>query len=97
MTSVLIFIGSVTLAAAGILLSGWTLSLLWLWFLVPLDLPALNIAHAVGLACIVAICVPWPEYSYEGDPLVRFGRAVGMLIGKPLYVLAIGWLAKSFM
>ena len=32
--------------------SGFVLSCMWLWFMTPLGLPVINIAHAVGLICI---------------------------------------------
>lgn len=95
--SILMFIFAASAGATGILLSGWSMTLLWLWFVTPLGLPELSIAHAIGLASVVALCVPWPQYPEEKDPLIRIGRAFALLWGKPLYVLAIGWLAKTFM
>jgi hypothetical protein len=36
------------------ILWGWVLSLLWLWFAVPFDLPPIKIIHACGLRALIA-------------------------------------------
>jgi len=39
-------------------LHGWVISLLWLWFAVPLGVPAITIGVAIGLACLASMFQP---------------------------------------
>ncbi len=45
----------IAMLVIGIPLNGWVLSIMWAWFVVPVfDAPALSVAQAVGLSCIVS-------------------------------------------
>jgi len=74
---------------------GWVLSLLWLWFLVPLGLPTLAIAHAIGIGVLVGLLTN--QYIPNRDSEEEILNMVAHSICQPLILLTIGYIAKSFM
>lgn len=83
-----------------VLVNGWVISLLWLWFIVPLfHLPSITILQAFGLALIIGrltkfdVDVRAPERSTIDKILHVFG--VG--IASPLFTLLFGWIIFQFM
>ena len=75
-------------------LSGFTVSALWGWFLVPLGVPAIGIAHGCGISLIVGYLKGTesePESTGE-LPLV----AAKALLNPPMY-LAVGYLVHLVM
>ena len=56
MASILALIFLIIPAVIGLaILRGWTISILWEWFVVPFGLPVLGIAHAIGIAILVSL------------------------------------------
>lgn len=51
---ILIFIVALAVLPAYFILGGYAVSMLWLWFAVPLGLPAIGIAQAIGINILVA-------------------------------------------
>jgi membrane protein implicated in regulation of membrane protease activity len=43
------------LVVLNVIYSGWVLSLLWLWFIVPLGVASINVPWAIGLLLIVRL------------------------------------------
>lgn len=79
--------------------SGFTLSVLWGWFVVPMfGLPALSVAQAYGIALVVR-AAKGLDTRTEKSP-----DSFGVVLGKafvlaPLisgFSLLFGWVAKSF-
>jgi hypothetical protein len=50
---VVMFAALVAVIVSGWLLHGWVLSILWGWFLVPLEIPAISVPAAMGISLIV--------------------------------------------
>jgi len=48
----LAIVGLIALIPFSIMYNGFVLSYLWTWFLVPLGLPAIGIAHSIGIMSI---------------------------------------------
>jgi hypothetical protein len=89
----LLIIGGALLAAAlGVMWSGFVLSILWGWFMVPLGLPALGVAQAIGIALVAGMLThQMPRGEAETSALFAFAFLA------PLFSLAIGWVVKSAM
>lgn len=91
--------GALLLLPLVALLHGWVLTILWGWFVVStLHVPSLTLFPAIGISLVLGflIYVPTPE---RPDDTVRqaFTRAFGLLIGRPLTYLAVGWLVHEIM
>lgn len=89
-----------------VILSGYTLSTLWGWFVVPLfSLPALTIPYAIGLMIVVTFVFHKKQDSDsdEVSKLVSTEDYTKFLIDKIVYVLVfnamtlgIGWVVTKF-
>ncbi|MEN6546605.1 MAG: hypothetical protein ABFE07_11220 [Armatimonadia bacterium] len=62
-----------------ILLAAYTLKTLWWWFVVPLGVPPVGMAHAYGLSTIVALMryTDWKAVN-EGKALESVMRSLGV-------------------
>lgn len=86
-------------AIIGMLINGWTLTILWEWFIVPFGLPQLSLVQAVGIAMVVG----YLTYHYQeepkdkAEPMERVGRSLGFTVARPIFVLGFGWLIHLFM
>jgi len=54
MVGIMLF-GTLGLVVALGVLRGWVLSYLWLWFLVPVGVPAIGVAHAMGMSLLISL------------------------------------------
>lgn len=88
----------------GVVLAGFVGATLWGWFLVPLGLPAITIAHAIGIDALVTFWVgPNPILFMEDfvKPVKslqdRTAAAIGRVLGVPLGILLLGWIATLFL
>jgi hypothetical protein len=70
----------------------WAISVLWGWFLVPLGLPAIGIATAIGISAILSAL-----HQSRKSPGDEGWKSVGKAALKPWFLLAIGWIAKQFL
>jgi hypothetical protein len=94
------FLASVALVAGSAIWSGFALSVMWGWFIVPtFGLPALDLAPAIGLAMVVGYLTHQYDSSKEatGDHLERLLRPLGFLIARPAIALVMGWVVKQWM
>lgn len=81
------------LAIALAVLRGWVLSYLWFWFLVPLGVPSIGVAHAMGLSLLVSLFTAgasskdadkkegWDALRYVFTKLFGFGVTALMFLG----------------
>ena len=81
-------------------LRGFVLHRLWAWFVVPLGVPAIGIAHAVGLAMLVGFLkMSQHDFDQESDdePLARLiGQSIGYVVVYG-FVLLAGYLIHGLM
>lgn len=80
-------------AIGAIIFSGFTFSILWGWFVVPLfGLPALGIATALGVLLVAT-------YATKNVPTKaeREEYSLGRLWGRPAGALVVGGIIKLFM
>lgn len=89
------------LAVIGVILKGFVLSKLWLWFIVPIfNLPILSIPIAIGISIIVAMLTyqiidTKPDDNVEKD-VKEWANAVATII-VPLLFLLEGYIVTLFM
>lgn len=93
MIAVLAVLGAMAFVGAVAIYGGFVLYILWGWFVVPLGVPPIGIAWAIGISAVSALLVPTPPSPTEDQ---RTEHLAGVL-AKPLIALAIGWVAKSAM
>jgi hypothetical protein len=83
-----------------IALRGFVLSKLWFYFIVPLGMNPIGLAHAYGLSILVQLFSGHYVKSEEmkdgemGDLLTKF---VGNAIALPLFMWFMGWFFYCFM
>jgi membrane protein implicated in regulation of membrane protease activity len=88
------------LLALGAIWSGYVLTILWAWFIVPtFGLPPLALAPAIGLAVVASYLTHqyMPKVTKEGDKWDQMGHAFGHMALKPAMALLIGWITKQWM
>lgn len=74
---------------------GYVLSVLWRWFVVPLGVPTLGVAHAVGIATTVYLLRKGSKREEIDREYII--RATATSIVAPATALLIGWLAHGWM
>jgi hypothetical protein len=99
--AILVIFGVIVLTVISCLLSGWVLTILWGWFLVPFGLAQINLAHGIGI-CLAGRIISGSATRVEPhnaseDPFERMGRVMITVIVAPLTALLIGWIAQMFM
>lgn len=88
-----IVVGGFAVIVGMALWNGYLLSVLWGWFVVPLGVPSIGVAHAIGLALIAGLLKGIRETSEEKGALLRIAS---WLIGT-LLALGIGYIVKGHM
>jgi hypothetical protein len=99
--AVLALIGIPATIAITAIFDGYALSVLWRWFIVKqFSLPELSIPAAIGIGLVVSdLTHQFPPDVEEKDRdattklLITFGKS----IGRPLFLLLIGSIVKSFL
>jgi hypothetical protein len=87
MNAVVGVMGSLVLLGFTLCLHGYTAAWLWRWFVVPLHVPAISVAHGVGLVALAALLTK--QFRVDKEP---FPKYCGYSIAKALATLALGWL-----
>jgi len=87
------------LAIAG-LVAWWAyaVSILWTWFVVPLGLKSISVAHAYGLTLVVSALMSSRGLNIDGTKdKSAYKNQVGFAIIGPAVLLLFGWIAVGFM
>src|SRR3990167_10906610 len=86
-------------AAAGLFIRAWAITLLWAWFLVPIVplLPLIGYAQALGLSLVLNTLITKPSVHNDSERSMaeRIGEIAGIIIG-PVFAVGVGWLIKYF-
>lgn len=82
-----------------LVLRGYVLPQLWLWFLVPLGLVAISLPHALGISGLLWFFLLPKSPTDDDDASVgaKLGKAFMTMLGVPSLSLAFGWLWHSWM
>ena len=84
-------IAAIVSTPLAILIRGWSLKTLWLWFVVPqFDLGPLTITSAYGLALVAGLLIPTTHS--DGDVWTMIALSLFM----PLIFVAFGWMILQF-
>jgi hypothetical protein len=79
------------------LVSGWTTSIMWSWFIVPLfSLPAITIPQAIGLSIILKSLSGF-KISEESAGIDEILKATGKQVFMYIFILGIAWCVTRFM
>ncbi|MBI2054350.1 MAG: hypothetical protein HYT36_03385 [Candidatus Staskawiczbacteria bacterium] len=106
MKSLVVLVGVVFLLAiflvAGLLLNGYTLSLLWEWFVVPVftGAPKLSVIPAIGIALLMRCLtyrLPLDIEEKKRDNREQVVRIIIHFFGNPAITLFFGWILHFFM
>lgn len=83
----------------GTVLNGIVLEILWEWFVVPLDMPPISVAHAIGLSLVTrfATYVDDSKVKDERDFKEMLYESVPRHIGLMGLFMLVGVIAKGFM
>jgi hypothetical protein len=98
MKFILGIISTIALMIYSAILSGWGLSKLWLWFIVPtFNAPLLKIPEAIGVSMVVTYMISVPTKSKEESFLKAFVLAFVFCTFKPLIALLFGSIIRMWM
>lgn len=87
----------VGLMAGMCVLDGLVLQVMWGWFIVPLGLPHIGVAMAVGFGTIVSLMTSTPKAAKDGEEIEELiGQVVNWLI-KLVILMAVAWVAHKCM
>ena len=90
----------VVVAFASAIWSGYVLTVLWGWFVVPVfALPALRLPEAIGVSLIVHFLTAGRINTNKADKSLAqlFGEASVWALVRPLFGLLFGWLVHLWM
>lgn len=90
--NILILVGAILIIPLLLIEQGWAISTLWGWFIVPLGVPAIGIASAIGIAITFSVLRYSHNKTDEGDKWERMAR----LVLTPVIAVCLGWIAKQF-
>jgi len=85
-------VGWLALFIPTIIFSGFVTAELWGWFVVPLGVPAIGIAHALGLRLVVHVAT----FTYAEDKRGQ-GERLANAIVLPLFAWAFGAIYHAFL
>ncbi len=84
----------VALVVAAAVIDGLALSVLWGWFVHPLGVREIGIAHAIGISIVLRFILSDTAKTKQGKGTWEL---VGTLLLAPLFAIAMGWVIHLFM
>lgn len=91
-----IVLGAITALALFAIYNAWVLSILWAWFIVPLGVKSLSIAHAYGLTLVTGLILSNRGIKENKNQDDWISSVITWLL-IPLVALFFGWIAVGFM
>ena len=91
---VLLIVGFIVFLGAVALYHAWVLATLWAWFVVPLGIAKISLAHAYGLSSISTVLLG-TRGLYAPEDKRKEAISAALLI--PIFALFFGWIALGFM
>ncbi|RZK29216.1 MAG: hypothetical protein EOO61_20945 [Hymenobacter sp.] len=79
------------------IIRGFVFSILWGWFVVPLGVVAIGVAHAIGLAAVFGFLTTHLSHYQRKESDNPFGEALGRMLVVPFLVLFFAWIVHLFM
>jgi hypothetical protein len=91
-------VGAITISIAGLAAvlcwQAYIIAVLWGWFMLQFGLPAIGVAHAIGLRCIFLLFRGGYAMPKQKDKFWERWIAPFLI---PAVVLGIAWIAKRYM
>lgn len=92
---------TLAMAVVAAILRGWILTVLWGWFIVPLGVPSISIATALGIVIIIDMLVHRPDTSEtKKDKVTSVPELLGIVFSKaflsPLITLGLAAIVAAF-
>jgi hypothetical protein len=85
----------------GIFLRAVALSWLWLWFVVPFGIVQISLPWALGLSTLMHAFAGSPSSERDDDDSKKPGEkaalAVMLIVGNPIFALAVGYVIHAWM
>jgi hypothetical protein len=80
------------------ILRGWTISVVWGWFIVPMGAPSIGIAQAIGLSCFASIFTIGlkTDVADQGDEVERVVTAILNAVVSYALILGTAYIVKAF-
>jgi hypothetical protein len=82
--------------AAAAMLDGFVIHLMWSWYMVPLGVPAIGIAHAIGIDLLVSLTAHQTIPVKDGDKEFAQKQLIRMFT-RPVIILLVAWIARHWM
>lgn len=85
-----------------VLIAAWSFQTLWMWFIVPLGLSAISMAHACGIMLVFSILKIKPK-DFETDgkkdakPFSKYVERLCIYSWVYLVAVGMGWITMLFM
>ena len=97
MGTILVILFSVGIFVGLSVLEGVVLQAMWWWFLVPLGLPSINVAMAVGIAAIISlVCHQTPRKSEDGEEISDALYTITNSLIRIFILLGFAWLVHRW-
>ncbi len=93
-------VGMLALIPIAVYLRGFVIVKLWSMFAVPLGVPAIGIAHAIGIAILASVVVARKSKARDLKGMSRgevWGEVIGHAVLGPLLIWGMGGVAHLFM
>lgn len=94
--ALLLIVGFILILIMSVMWSGYILSILWSWFMVPIfGLPELSVPAAIGVAIVFGYFTRGIKMSAESRK--DWAETISTAFLTPLVFLFMGWIVKSFL
>jgi len=87
----------IVLFVPAIIWGAWVWTVLWKWFIVPLGVVPVGIAHMVALKMMYALLTVDTSENKNKYSNKKMKETIFMWFVKPLFMLSIGWVLHYFM
>lgn len=77
-------------------LQGWCLSLMWLWFIVPLGVKPLTVWWAVGVSLTIQLFKPTTTFTNDQNDYPLWAKEL-FIVAMCLIGLGMGWIVHYMM
>jgi hypothetical protein len=84
--TVIILLGLLAILGIALVFQGFVLSYLWVWFVVPLGIPAIGIAHAIAIIMVANLILRGRTKIDERPPEEKIRTS-----GKEFGVILVSW------
>ena len=94
--------GKVLLVIVSVLIAAWAFQTLWIWFIVPLGVSSISMAHAYGIMLVFSVLKIKPkdfdtEDEKDAKPFSKYVEKLSIYSLVYLVAVGMGWITTLFM